>query len=315
MATETGFYLFDEPSSNLSPDAIAQLRQIIATLRGRGATIVVAEHRLYYLEGLVDEALLLARGRITAKLPGDLLFALTDGRRRELGLRTIAPPRRDQQPSHPSPETSEGLVLRNLAFGYGKTQILDQPELRFPAGQVSVLTGPNGAGKTTLSRILCGLLEPWAGGDITLDGATVTAKQRLAVSSLVMQDVHRQLFGSTVEEEITLGLPEDAAHSIDVEGLLSDLDLQDLASRHPLSLSGGQKQRLVIAAALARRSRIYVFDEPTSGVDHRHLQAITTRVRGLADAGHVVVVITHDLEFLNAVADRVVELPRTRIRR
>jgi len=124
-----------------------------------------------------------------------------------------------------------------------------------------------------------------------------------------MQDVHRQLFGSSVAEEITLGLTEQQAQSVDVGGLLADMDLAGLAERHPLSLSGGQKQRLVIAAALARRCRIYLFDEPTSGVDYRHLQAITARIRSLAQAGNVVVVITHDTEFLAQVADRVVDLP------
>lgn len=304
---EAGFYLFDEPSSNLSPDAIADLRQIVTTLRAHGATIVVAEHRLYWLAGLVDDVLVLSSGQIERRLSGQQLFALTEHERLALGLRTLAPPVVELPAANDS--AGPGVVLTDLRFGYGKHLVLDEPELHFPAGQVSVLTGPNGAGKTTLSRILCGLAEPWAGTSITLDGRKVDARARLAASSLVMQDVHRQLFGSSVAEEITLGLTEQQAQSVDVGGLLADMDLAGLAERHPLSLSGGQKQRLVIAAALARRCRIYLFDEPTSGVDYRHLQAITARIRSLAQAGNVVVVITHDIEFLAQVADRVVDLP------
>ena len=85
-------------------------------------------------------------------------------------------------------------------------------------------------------------------------------------------------------------------------------DLADLADRHPLSLSGGQKQRLVIATAIDQDARVLILDEPTSGVDHRHLVAIAAELRDLAREGRVVIVISHDIEFLNECTDHVIEI-------
>ena len=89
---------------------------------------------------------------------------------------------------------------------------------------------------------------------------------------------------------------------------LERLDLAALADRHPLSLSGGQKQRLVIATAIDQDARVLILDEPTSAVDHRHLVAIAAELRDLAREGRVVIVISHDVEFLNECADRVIDM-------
>lgn len=86
------------------------------------------------------------------------------------------------------------------------------------------------------------------------------------------------------------------------------MDLTAVADRHPQSLSGGQKQRLVIATALAQGPDAYFFDEPTSGVDYRHLVSISDHLRSLASDGCVVVVASHDAEFLNHCCDRTVAL-------
>ena len=89
---------------------------------------------------------------------------------------------------------------------------------------------------------------------------------------------------------------------------MADFDLANLGDRHPLSLSGGQKQRLVIAAARAARRPIVILDEPTSGVDARHLDSITATLRRIADEGAAVIVVTHDGEFASACADRLITL-------
>ena len=112
---------------------------------------------------------------------------------------------------------------------------------------------------------------------------------------LVMQDVHRQLFAETVAQEA------DAQH-------LEQLGLGKLADRHPMSLSGGQKQRLVIATALSMNTHVLILDEPTSGVDYRHLVDISEQLKTLAARDVVVIVISHDREFLNHCADRIVHL-------
>ena len=158
---------------------------------------------------------------------------------------------------------------------------------------LAVVGGSTGAGKSTLTRVLVGLER--ASGVIRLDGRVLRAKERTRLGYVVMQDVHRQLFAESVSQEASA--PQ-----------LERLDLAGLAERHPLSLSGGQKQRLVIATAVDQDARVIVLDEPTSGVDYRHLLTIAAELRSLADEGRVVVVISHDIEFLNECADHVIEI-------
>ena len=124
-----------------------------------------------------------------------------------------------------------------------------------------------------------------------------------------MQDTGRQLFSDTLAGELTIGASE--ASGEDGEKLLADFDLARLGDRHPLSLSGGQKQRLVIAAARATGRPVVILDEPTSGVDARHLDSITSTLRRIADEGAAVVVVTHDGEFASACADRLITLTST----
>ncbi len=163
----------------------------------------------------------------------------------------------------------------------------------------------NGAGKTTLVRALCGLAAP-SGGTISLDGRPASRRQRRAACALVMQDTGRQLFSDTLAGELTIGASDATGEA--GEQLLADFDLAHLGDRHPLSLSGGQKQRLVIAAARATRRPVVILDEPTSGVDARHLDSITATLRRIADEGAAVIVVTHDGEFAAACADRLITL-------
>lgn len=199
-------------------------------------------------------------------------------------------------------EKAGGISIKNLRFAYGSHRVLDIAHLELPAGQVIALTGPNGAGKSTLARILIGLREGQKGTEIRFAGQLLPARRRLGRSALVMQDMHRQLFAPSVQEELTLGgtkLDKDQ-----IERLITQLGLNGLEQRHPMSLSGGQKQRLVIAASLVTRRDLYVFDEPTSGVDFAHLVSISERIRALAACGKTVLVISHDPEFIDQVADQ-----------
>ncbi len=305
VAGGTGVLLLDEPTSNLSPRAIDEFAELLGRLKADGRTIVVAEHRLHFLRGLADRVILLDDGRILRRADGDEFFAMGEEERISLGLRTLRRPRplgggiaTDDAPG------TGGLVLENVSFGYRRRPVLRIDRLDLPAGRISAVVGPNGAGKSTLAKVVCGLLRPGRGSRIALDGRPTTVRSRIAASYIVMQDVNRQLFSDSVAGEVSLGL--DDGRRVDVDSLLETNSLSQLADRHPQSLSGGQKQRLVIASAMACDKRVYVFDEPTSGVDQRHLVAISAQLRALADAGAVVLVISHDPELLELCADRIV---------
>ena len=193
------------------------------------------------------------------------------------------------------------LQTNQVSKTIGGKSLVSNIDLHVKKGEIYGFLGLNGAGKTTLARTLIGLAHPEKGSDISFSGKSCRAAERRNRSVLVMQDVNRQLFAETVAGEVVLG--NDNFSEEQVQTLLGDLGLQGLSERHPMTLSGGQKQRLVIANALASQAELYVFDEPTSGVDYRHLLSISSQIRSLAAKSKAVLIISHDLEFINEVAD------------
>lgn len=325
LASGAPVLLADEPTSNLDPAAISEVRAALKVLKEQGLTIVVVEHRLHFLRGLADQVLLMESGRVTRRWNGAEFFSMGQAQRRSLGLRTLVDPgppetwvgqvqagrqekqvgRQENREASPS---QVRLSCRGLSFAYGASPVFEGLDADFPAGQITCIAGANGVGKTTLVRVLCGLAAP-SSGSISMDGVPASRKTRRSACALVMQDTGRQLFSDTLAGELTIGASHASGQS--GEQLLADFDLANLGEHHPLSLSGGQKQRLVIAAARATGRPIVILDEPTSGVDARHLDSITATLRRIADEGAAVVVVTHDGEFAAACADRLITLTAT----
>ena len=327
LASGAPVLLADEPTSNLDPAAISEVRAALKVLKEQGLTIVVVEHRLHFLRDLADQVLLMEGGRVTRRWSGAEFFSMDQAQCRSLGLRTLVDPgppetwvaagqagrqekQAGRQENREATPTQVRLSCRGLSFAYGASPVFEGLDADFPAGQITCIAGANGVGKTTLVRVLCGLAAP-SSGSISLDGVPASRKTRRSACALVMQDTGRQLFSDTLAGELTIGASHASGQS--GEQLLADFDLANLGERHPLSLSGGQKQRLVIAAARATGRPIVILDEPTSGVDARHLDSITATLRRIADEGAAVVVVTHDGEFAAACADRLITLTATGI--
>lgn len=303
--------LLDEPSSNLSADAVQRLTATLGGLKARGVTIVVAEHRLRYLEDLVDRVIVMRDGGIDVEWTATQFRAVPDDDLAREGLRGVV--RTVDLPVLPaagrsvagSIDASEvpgaDLELEAVRCRLGGRLVLDIDRVAFTAGTVTAIRGVNGAGKSTLARIVTGLQR--SAGTVRLDGKTLSARARQRASAIVMQDVQRQLFTDSVQAEIDLA-STGTAHASDASEALDALDLGHLAERHPLSLSGGQQQRLVVAAVRVAGRRIVIFDEPSSGVDRRHLQSISDQVRRVAADGAIVLVISHDDDLLALAGDR-----------
>ncbi|MDR2348564.1 MAG: ABC transporter ATP-binding protein [Bifidobacteriaceae bacterium] len=301
--------LLDEPSSNLSADAVRRLAATVSGLRSDGLTVVIAEHRLRYLRDLADRVVVLDDGRIGVEWSAAEFRDVPDSALEGLGLRgevrpAALPPIAATGPSvaapNPDGAASAGLELAGVRCRIGGRLVLDLDRALFPAGQVTCVRGANGVGKTTLARVVAGLQR--SSGQVRFDGRAWSRRGRQRLSAIVMQDVQRQLFTDTVQAEIELAAAR-APGGPSAERVLAALDLADLAGRHPLSLSGGQQQRLVVAAARVSGRRIVIFDEPSSGVDRRHLRSISDQIRQVAAGPATVLLISHDEDLIALAGD------------
>ena len=297
--------VLDEPASNLDVASIRMLASIVAQWKAEGRTVVVAEHRLYFLTDLIDRAFYLRSGGLERVFTGEQFRSLPDPEREALGLRTLTPAV-CTLPAVESAGSEEGLSVEGLTCSFRKGAPVFR-DLSFSArpGEVVAITGPNGVGKTTLSRCLCGLLKEQA-GQILLNGKPLDRKGRQRSAFCVMQDVNHQLFSDSVWGECRMSAPEASDNQI--SEVLDSLHLLSFRERHPMSLSGGQKQRLAVATALLSEKPVLIFDEPTSGLDYARMVEVSGVIRSLARHGRIVLVVTHDQEFMQRACDRVLRL-------
>lgn len=204
------------------------------------------------------------------------------------------------------------IKIENLHKSFGSKEILRGINLEVEKSEVVVVIGPSGSGKSTMLRCV-NYLEVPTSGTITIDGETITPKVNIntirAEVGMVFQ--HFNLFPHmSVLDNMTLAPmkvrnisraeAEKTAHE-----LLQRVGLDAKASARPSELSGGQQQRVAIARALAMHPKIMLFDEPTSALDPEMVNEVLEVMKGLAETGMTMMVVTHEMGFARQVADRV----------
>ncbi len=326
-------FLLDEPSANLDPAATAELTKMLAELKRSGATIIVLEHRLYYLTGLIDRVAYLNEGRIQTIYSAGEFLALSKEQLTGLGLRGCTYPiplplgmesstGKPATPTGACTFTCEGIGFHHptarppkadTASGKPNSPGLEDITLQVTSGEIVGITGANGAGKTTLARVCAGLEKEQA-GRVLLNGIATPARDRLGRVYLVVQDSGYQLFSDTVIGELRLGRRKTSleAEASDRD-ILTRLGLWTYRDAHPAALSRGQQQRLTIAAALAADASVFIFDEPSSGLDYRAMATVAGLITQLAEDGKIVLVISHDNELLAACCTRLVTIDHGRV--
>ena len=317
-AVEPDVFVLDEPSSNLDAYSIADFRKLLKILKSQGKTIIIAEHRLYYLYDLADRIIYLSDGEIQGDYTLPEFQLIPAAEKAKMGLRPLGLSEfSDIEPA--SLHSGQGIwKLNHFHFAYKKQpETLSLENIELPAGNVTAVIGHNGAGKTTLSRCLCGL-EKRCKGILEKDGTAYSSKQRLKLCYMVMQDVNHQLFTESVLEEVLLSMPgkdsdESPENVAKAEAILTEMDLLPYKACHPMGLSGGQKQRVAIASAIASERPVILFDEPTSGLDLFHMRQVADSVKELADSGKTIVIVTHDPEFILRCCNYVIHLENGRL--
>ena len=330
--------LLDEPSSNLDWSAIRDLRKIIKLWKNQGKTIIISEHRLWYLKDIIDRVLYLEQGEIVHEWTQERFAALSDSELASYELRPLNLEERyiqafsgdtvitDKDIDKVSDKKEilgelqkKRIVIKDLYFTYTPKKYLffkkrlspadaDSCTLRIPflsakLGEIIGIIGNNGSGKSTFLRCLCGL-EKTCIGTVSIDGKIYTRKNLTKNCYMVMQDVNHQLFTDSVITEVMLSMEHPDEKK--AEKILASLDLLQYKDKHPMALSGGQKQRVAIASAMAADAVMLLFDEPTSGLDYRHMKEVSALLKELAKKGKTIFVATHDPELAAECCDRTI---------
>jgi energy-coupling factor transport system ATP-binding protein len=337
--------VLDEPTSQLDGHSAEEILTLVQNLaRQRKLTIVIAEHRLDRLLHFTDYLVYLP-GKEQPPLAGDprqvllqmesvppvvqlgkrlgvqpLPLSVAEGRQmlQNVGMDRLAHRSSFSQSWLTNRESRQAVLsLEKLRVVFGKTQALSLVSLQLYASQILCVMGSNGAGKTTLLRAILGL-APLQEGRIQLLSEDITALSTWKRSRLIgylPQDPNALLFSETVLEELLLtlrnhALPEDAEKA---GSLLEKLGLATHADRYPRDLSVGERQRVALGAILVTQPLVLLLDEPTRGLDERAKSRLSDLLRDFRDRGMAILVVTHDVEFMLNLADRLVILENGRL--
>ena len=294
--------VLDEPSSNLDSQSSWDFEEIIKKWKQQGKTVIIAEHKLFFLSDVVDRVIFLENGKIARDWSIEEFKNIDH---RSFGLRQIDLDNLTCKRNEYYSQNREFLQLRNFKFRYGDTQVLDIDDVKIPKNEIIAVIGKNGAGKSTFANCLCGLKKSCK-GELICDGAVLNRKDRLKKTYMVMQDVNHQLFTESVLDEVLLSMDEEDVNL--AEDILENLNLIHLKDAHPMALSGGEKQRVAIASAIASKKEILIFDEPTSGLDLKNMMRVSENLKYLQNLGITSFIITHDFELIMEVCSHVLHM-------
>ena len=295
--------VLDEPSANLDEKHIEIMKEMLQKLKSKKITLILAEHRIYYLMDLVDKIYLVEKGSIKMRFTREEFLELSDAKIIEWGLRA----REKTKLKISEIKQGKDLLIKEMKIRFKDNCELKLENIAFDLGKIYGIVGRNGCGKSNFFRVITGLNKKDK-SKIYIGGKEISKKERLKHSSLVMQDVNHQLFTNSVEEELKLGIENISEEKIDE--ILNALGLIHLKERHPMSLSGGEKQRVAIGSVICKNSKIICFDEPTSGMDYNNMVKISKLIKTMKKEDNIIFIISHDIEFLNITTDQILNLEK-----
>lgn len=303
-AADTDIMLLDEPTANLDYAAVKRFREMLFKLRLQGKTLILSEHRLYYLSGIADEYWVIDGGEIKQRISAEEMAAKGIDDLRAMSLRTtdlaLVKISQRQLVNEPSGFT---FSADKINFGYKNgSNILSGISVNAKQGEIIAVAGSNGCGKTTFGKIISGLLKP-SSGNILFNGKKM---KRAAIKQnvmFVMQEAEFQFFTNSVINELRYGNKSREGLSEEMERLLKKTGMWEVRNRHPFSLSGGQMQRLSLMLAYFSPKPIIVLDEPTAGLDAASLESCGDIIAEMSRK-KLVFIITHDIELMAGVCTR-----------
>ncbi|THV41592.1 ABC transporter ATP-binding protein [Glycomyces buryatensis] len=324
--------VLDEPTSALDPGAADEVLSALHRLvHDLGVTVLLAEHRLERVAQYADSALLLHGGKVMAGSVGEVLavspvappvvrlgkvagwagppVTIREARRHAAPLRAALAV--ESVPSDAAAAVGPALLWTDaLTVDYPGVRAVDGVDLAAARGERVALMGRNGSGKSSLLWALQGTGRR-AGGTVTVGGrdpARLKAGRRRTLAGLVPSEPADLLYAETVAAECDGADRDSGAAPGTCAKILDDLVEAVDSGAHPRDLSEGQRLALALAVTLTAAPPLLLLDEPTRGLDYPGKGALAVRLRRLAEAGHCVIVSTHDVEFVAEFASRVVIL-------
>ena len=206
------------------------------------------------------------------------------------------------------------IDVKHLYKSFGSLEVLKDVNLHVNKGEVVAIIGPSGSGKSTLLRSI-NLLETPTGGEIFVDGKSITAKDTSITAlrqNVGMVFQHFNLFAHMTVLKNMIYAPVKTKRMTKAQAaekamqLLERVGLADKANVYPVTLSGGQKQRVAMARALAMDPQVILFDEPTSALDPEMVTEVLDVIKELAKTGITMLLVTHEMGFAREVADRII---------
>ncbi|MDO5714425.1 MAG: ABC transporter ATP-binding protein [Tissierellia bacterium] len=287
--------LLDEPSASLDYQSTLELATILQKLKDTGKTIIIAEHRLFYLKDLYDRFVLLKDGNIAKEFnQGEILEEDLP----KYHLRCFDESTLRSRREGPSGKTK--IKVEDGRVKIKKRVLIEDLSFSLKEGECMGVIGENGVGKTTLLKSLVGLQK--------MEGKTNYGKnkrERLKHSFLLLQDADSHIFFNTVENEILdKNRLEDKEYIEDIKNHLKAADLWDKRLDHPQELSTGEKQRLALIISYFEEKELILLDEPSSGLDFRRMEFASNIILEMTKT-RPVILITHDLELLFNTANTV----------
>ena len=308
-AMNTDIFLLDEPTANLDFAATQQLKEILLALKNQGKTMLLSEHRLYYLADIADEYWVMENGTIKEKYTAQEAMSFSEEQLQTLSLRTLDLERIAVSEKTLPPENApQVLSVSDIRYTYGKNADTVLSGVRFSIRKHEIvgLVGANGCGKTTIGKLIAGLYRP-SGGIIELYGRKQKPKQLQRKVLFIMQEAEFQFFTNSVLHELQYGHLVTPEFEKKMETLLKSMGMWECRNRHPFSLSGGQMQKLSLMMAYLSDKPIIVLDEPTAGQDAESLERCAALIREMRKE-KTVIIITHDLELIAEACDRCIGL-------
>lgn len=320
VVTRPDVLILDEPTSQLDPiaasDFLGTLRRLNEEL---GMTVILTEHRLEETLPMADSLAVLSDGRLIAfgephtaamQSADDPIFESMPTALKvysELGEKGSAPITVRQGRQFIASKLSERLkvdipaekwfaepavTVSGAWFRYERNapDILRGLSLQLHRGEIFALAGSNGSGKSTTLGIMSGRLKPYRGK---------VSSGKLRVSALA-QDARELIVKDTVREDLAEICTDDA----ELDRMIRLLELGSVLDRHPFDISGGEQQRLALGKVLLTKPDVLLLDEPTKGMDGHMKASFGKLLQKLAGEGKSVLLVSHDIEFCAAYADR-----------